>query len=73
MGENLVAGFSQAGDSLLVLSSIDTGQPLGAPESVPVANLSNAGDFFVYANSDVGWPLVSGTSIALARLRDCAQ
>ena len=73
LGANLVAGYSQDSDSLLLLASIDNGQPVGAPESVPAANLSSAGDFFVYANGDVGWPLISGSTISLARLRDCAQ
>jgi hypothetical protein len=73
LGDNLVVGWSQSGDSQLQLAALDTGQPLGPAESVPEANLAGAGDFFVYANSDVGWPLVSpsGATISLARLRDC--
>jgi hypothetical protein len=71
LGDKLVVGWSQGSESQLVLAALDTGQPLGSPESVPAANLATAGDFFLYANNDVGWPLASGSTIALARLRDC--
>ncbi len=66
----LVVGWVAGGASFLQQVTAD-GMAVAPPESVPAAALSDASDFFTYANGDVGWILSGRSGLSVARLRDC--